>query len=879
MPESLQSTYSQILHDLYFSDNWPILERTLALVSYSARPVTIREVAEFAILEDEMTTIQSEERFEDFGDILSLISSLIDVQDGHLTLAHKSVQEFLNAEPETSVSWWLKGSILYEGADLYIARRCLQYLSFPQRPACEFKEYRDVKNPNAKHLARLLSDYPLLDYAASRWAYHVRSEEVRNMVAKEMQDILPLTAEPNLWKAWLLLQRADIWETRVQLARLLCEVSIRSATVPGWACDFWKVRQAYRFTIDARKVGHLDEKLSPKDHQGGGSSSSRILNEIRKKAGKQSQNGQWMILTTGGKSLHDLAVMLLEVALQTNLYSDLDLILSNISSEKGLTGHLEDMLALSKYAAAIMGKQYSTVVNECLSIVKPATTTDEFRPVNILELQDDAMEKFHAPLQSMLKSGFRASRGPVTARRRRKVQPAGSAPSAPLHATAPTSSYAHYTSAFTTGYGRSGTSTSVYEYTATSTSGYGRTATSATTYGYSAASTSGYKSTMRPNTTDVVAMSEPLPSIPKPYSEELPVLPGIGSAELPTMASLSSQSEPPPPAPVLPSSSSESEPPPKFPQLHYVNKMKQGTSITRGAISSNLSTVVEVQEKSLKSLEDLLLEWMRQIETREDATIAKEEYLASDQRDRQKNEGGPLELPADEKKEGVARRNENTAVADQSSKYSDESPSEREGRKGMELPSLEGESGKAMEELAFQLMRHIRREEDGMSLIMSYIPNDERNRRKNEGGPFELASGIDENDSGKGVDATALMRQIRREEAAALPKTTSRDDQTHVKDTKIPASPNRNRPKVNVDGARPHLAPLKPVFGVSLDELFHRDNTAVPMIVYQCVQAVDLFGLDTEGIYRTSGSAPHIMEMKAMFNHGKHVACCCRIAY
>src|SRR3954447_25247637 len=34
------------------------------LVSYSARPVTIREVAEFAILEDETTTMQSEERFE-----------------------------------------------------------------------------------------------------------------------------------------------------------------------------------------------------------------------------------------------------------------------------------------------------------------------------------------------------------------------------------------------------------------------------------------------------------------------------------------------------------------------------------------------------------------------------------------------------------------------------------------------------------------------------------------------------------------------------------------------------------------------------------------------------------------------------------------------
>lgn len=70
------------------------------------------------------------------------------------------------------------------------------------------------------------------------------------------------------------------------------------------------------------------------------------------------------------------------------------------------------------------------------------------------------------------------------------------------------------------------------------------------------------------------------------------------------------------------------------------------------------------------------------------------------------------------------------------------------------------------------------------------------------------------------------------------------------------------------DIQRPNLPPLNPVFGVSLDDLFRRDNSAVPMIVYQCVQAVDLFGLDVEGIYRTSGSAPHIMEMKAMFDNG-----------
>ncbi|TKA76017.1 hypothetical protein B0A49_02927 [Cryomyces minteri] len=64
-----------------------------------------------------------------------------------------------------------------------------------------------------------------------------------------------------------------------------------------------------------------------------------------------------------------------------------------------------------------------------------------------------------------------------------------------------------------------------------------------------------------------------------------------------------------------------------------------------------------------------------------------------------------------------------------------------------------------------------------------------------------------------------------------------------------------------------HLPPLKPVFGVALEELFVRDGSAVPMVVYQCTQAVDLFGLDVEGIYRLSGTASHIGLLKGMFDN------------
>ena len=63
--------------------------------------------------------------------------------------------------------------------------------------------------------------------------------------------------------------------------------------------------------------------------------------------------------------------------------------------------------------------------------------------------------------------------------------------------------------------------------------------------------------------------------------------------------------------------------------------------------------------------------------------------------------------------------------------------------------------------------------------------------------------------------------------------------------------------------------PSRPVFGVSLDDLLRRDGSAIPLVVYQCLQAVDLFGLDVEGIYRLSGSAVHVAKLRAIFDNGE----------
>ena len=59
------------------------------------------------------------------------------------------------------------------------------------------------------------------------------------------------------------------------------------------------------------------------------------------------------------------------------------------------------------------------------------------------------------------------------------------------------------------------------------------------------------------------------------------------------------------------------------------------------------------------------------------------------------------------------------------------------------------------------------------------------------------------------------------------------------------------------------------MFGVSLDDLLKRDGSAVPLVVYQCIQAVDLFGLEVEGIYRLSGSSASVNKLKNIFDNGK----------
>lgn len=61
------------------------------------------------------------------------------------------------------------------------------------------------------------------------------------------------------------------------------------------------------------------------------------------------------------------------------------------------------------------------------------------------------------------------------------------------------------------------------------------------------------------------------------------------------------------------------------------------------------------------------------------------------------------------------------------------------------------------------------------------------------------------------------------------------------------------------------------MFGNSLTDRCKFENRSVPLIVKECVNQVELRGLDYEGIYRKSGGAAQIRTIQLAYEQGKHI--------
>ena len=106
----------------------------------------------------------------------------------------------------------------------------------------------------------------------------------------------------------------------------------------------------------------------------------------------------------------------------------------------------------------------------------------------------------------------------------------------------------------------------------------------------------------------------------------------------------------------------------------------------------------------------------------------------------------------------------------------------------------------------------------------------------------------------------------------AIPHTEN-TGASHLSTTQAPSTTLSQSPTpisgLPQDSLSTDLPSARPVFGVSLEDLLKRDGSAIPLVVYQCLQAIDLFGLEVEGIYRLSGSAVHVAKLRSLFDNGK----------
>lgn len=57
------------------------------------------------------------------------------------------------------------------------------------------------------------------------------------------------------------------------------------------------------------------------------------------------------------------------------------------------------------------------------------------------------------------------------------------------------------------------------------------------------------------------------------------------------------------------------------------------------------------------------------------------------------------------------------------------------------------------------------------------------------------------------------------------------------------------------------------VFGANLSNLCQRENSTVPKFVKLCIEHVEQYGLDVDGIYRVSGNLAVIQKLRFAVNH------------
>ena len=190
LPKDLDDTYARILQTIEDDGNGDRVAKLMQWLAYSARPMSITEIAEVLTVDaEEDSLVDVERRFEDPYDLLTICSSLVTTvrqqvqwysqssseDEEVLQFAHFSVREYLES---SRIHNGPAGKFAVQGrrAHTLIAESCIMY----------FLQFDLLQtNLESYSVSRIIEEYPLANYAARYWYIHAEG-------AEESESIVPL---------------------------------------------------------------------------------------------------------------------------------------------------------------------------------------------------------------------------------------------------------------------------------------------------------------------------------------------------------------------------------------------------------------------------------------------------------------------------------------------------------------------------------------------------------------------------------------------------------------------------------------------------------------------------------------------------------------
>jgi hypothetical protein len=164
LPPTLDKTYESLLSRIGDDEDKVLAREILEILAFTFRPLRLAELCDFLQITPGLRVLDESKCLADPADILSICGSLLTCprETGLVTLAHHSVRTYLMSDLQGKSEYF---RLLPRRAHSNLATKCLTYLSFDA--------FAGGPCSSATGLQEWYQRFPLLEYAAQRWALHI----------------------------------------------------------------------------------------------------------------------------------------------------------------------------------------------------------------------------------------------------------------------------------------------------------------------------------------------------------------------------------------------------------------------------------------------------------------------------------------------------------------------------------------------------------------------------------------------------------------------------------------------------------------------------------------------------------------------------------